>query len=114
MLCVVVFAEELSCDEVHFSSGRPYPTSSHVTHGPPTAKSGPGGPDPPQANKSLYQPRQQTTTVVGWSSDDERIFDREAAKINLKWSKRAKKKNSEEGENQEKRPKSSHGKIKIV
>ena len=48
--------------------------------GPPTSGSKAGGP-------KFSQPR---PTVTGWSTDDERIFDREAAKINLKWARRKK------------------------
>ena len=76
-ICVSI-ADELTCEEVHLSGRNPtqIPSSAHV--GPPTSGSKAGGP-------KFSQPR---PVITGWSVDDERIFDREAAKINLKWARK--------------------------
>ena len=92
---------------MHFSGRNPtQTTSAHV--GPPTSGSKAGGPKSSGASGAAaesggggsggsggksqskfshpVQPRQPT--VTGWSTDDDRIFAREAAKINLKWARR--------------------------
>ena len=93
---------------MHFSGRNPTQiTSAHV--GPPTSGSKAGGPKSSGASGAAtesggggdggggggksqskfshpVQPRQPT--VTGWSTDDDRIFAREAAKINLKWARR--------------------------
>ena len=100
-------SEELTCNEqaLHFSGRNPTQiTSAHV--GPPTSGSKAGGLKSHTAaggnggtastgqtggggSKFSGHPVQvRQPTVTGWSTDDERIFSREAAKINLKWARR--------------------------
>ena len=100
-------SEELTCNEqaLHFSGRNPTQiTSAHA--GPPTSGSKAGGPKSQASaggnggtastgqtggggSKFSGHPVQvRQPTITGWSTDDERIFSREAAKINLKWARR--------------------------
>lgn len=102
---MVSIADELTCEEVHLSgdggrnptvvaSATQIPsTTAHV--GPPTSGSKAGGP------QTAKQPSPPRPSVTGWSTDDERIFDREAAKINLKWARIKKQPNHQLEQDQE-------------
>ena len=99
-LRLTFFAEELTCElqggrnptqMVHMQTavGPPTTSSSSTSSGlsPPSSSAsrsqvGGGGPTT-NSNGGSNPPK---PTLTGWSTDDERIFDREAAKINLKWS----------------------------
>ena len=92
---------------MHFSGRNPTQiTSAHV--GPPTSGSKAGGPKSSGASGAATEsggggsggvgggksqskfshPVQPSKPIVtGWSTDDDRIFAREAAKINLKWAR---------------------------
>lgn len=80
-------AEELTCEQYIFglqsgpSSTRVPSRAANAQNGPPTSGSKQGG----------RHQRAKPGVVTGWSTDDERIFDREAAKINLKWKARLRK-----------------------
>ena len=87
------FAEELTCElqqqpPHQHGGGRNHPGNSpannatNMVHmGPPTSTSS------SRANGCELGGNPPTTkpTLTGWSTDDERIFEKEAAKISLKW-----------------------------